>query len=74
MGLEVKDVKELIGQVTVYVEMASVAAVGLKTLHDLLAKGNDLSNAELQKLLSENRSTIEKNRAKIEVTIARDTQ
>ena len=74
MGLEVKDVKELMEQVTVYVEMASVAAVGLKALNDLLSKGNDLSNAELQKLLSENRSTIEKNRAKIEATIERDSQ
>ncbi len=74
MGLNVKDVKELVDQVTVYVEMASIAAVGIKAIQELLAKGNDLSNAELQKLLSENRATIESNKAKIEATIARDTQ
>ncbi|PCJ99975.1 MAG: hypothetical protein COA45_03950 [Zetaproteobacteria bacterium] len=74
MGLEVKDVKELMDQVTVYVEMASVAAVGLKAIHGLLAQGSDLSNAELQVLLSENRDIIASNKAKIEATIIRDTK
>ena len=73
MGIEVKDVKELMDQVTIYIEMAGVAAIGIKAINDLLKKGNDLSQAELQELLISNKKIIDENRKKVEATITRDS-
>ena len=73
MGIEVKDVKQLMDQVTIYIEMAGVAAMGIKAINDLLKKGNDLSQAELQELLISNKKIIDENRKKVEATITRDS-
>lgn len=73
MSIDAKDVKELVEQVIIYVELAAVASAAIQQINALLSKGNDLSPVELQALLRKNRSTIETNRRKIEDTINRDS-
>lgn len=58
-------IKEILGELKIYVELGTVAFAGLQAILKFLDKDHDLSQAELQEILIKNRQKIKENEEKI---------